>query len=329
MRLILLGPPGAGKGTQALRLVDQYELVQLSTGEMLRAAVRAATPVGLKAKDIMARGELVPDDVVVAIVADRIEQPDARNGFILDGFPRTVPQAEALDRLLNQKGLTLDAVIELKVDEGILLKRVENRAAEMVARGEPLRPDDNPESLKKRLDAYRAQTALLIDYYARKGVLRTVDGMASIEKVSAAIAAQLDRDPDGAVSMLARRRPTAPRTAATRKAAQRRSARRPPAPRATAARVSTTKPTAAVGRKAKAKSVEKSSVEKSSVEKSSVEKSAERQAKPLSGVSKRSKRTAKAGVKVVAKRGGKAPTKPDRPRGGKTRPGAKKRGRRG
>src|SRR5262245_5909516 len=265
MRLILLGPPGAGKGTQALRLVDQYELVQLSTGEMLRTAVRAATPVGLKAKEIMARGELVPDDVVVAIVADRIEQPDAHNGFILDGFPRTVPQAEALDRLLNQKGLTLDAVIELKVDEGILLKRVENRAAEMVARGEPLRPDDNPESLKKRLDAYRAQTALLIDYYARKGVLRTVDGMASIEKVSAAIAAQLDRDPDGAVSMLARRRPTAPRTAATRKAAQRRSARRPPAPRATAARVSTTKPTAAVGRKAKAKSVEKSSVEKSSV----------------------------------------------------------------
>src|SRR5215475_13777390 len=134
MRLILLGPPGAGKGTQAQRLAERYGIPQLSTGDMLRAAVKAGTPVGLKAKDIMARGELVPDDVVVAIVADRIEQPDARNGFILDGFPRTVPQAEALDRLLNQKGLTLDAVIELKVDEGILLKRVENRVAEMVAR---------------------------------------------------------------------------------------------------------------------------------------------------------------------------------------------------
>src|SRR6202166_3096173 len=125
MRLILLGPPGAGKGTQAQRLVKQYGIVQLSTGDMLRAAVKAGTPVGLKAKDIMARGELVPDEVVVAIVADRIDEPDARRGFILDGFPRTVPQAEALDRMLRDKGMRLDAVIELKVDEGILLQRVE------------------------------------------------------------------------------------------------------------------------------------------------------------------------------------------------------------
>src|SRR5215471_2210832 len=188
MRLILLGPPGAGKGTQAQRLVEQFKIVQLSTGDMLRAAVKAATPVGLKAKDVMARGELVPDDVVVAIVADRIEEADARNGFILDGFPRTVPQAEALDRMLDQKGLALDAVIELNVDEGLLLKRI----ADMTARGEPLRPDDNPESLKKRLDAYRAQTAPVTGYYACKGVLRTVDGMASVEKVSADIAAVLD-----------------------------------------------------------------------------------------------------------------------------------------
>jgi adenylate kinase len=187
MRLILLGPPGAGKGTQAQRLVEKHGIVQLSTGDMLRAAVKAGTPVGLKAKDIMARGELVPDDVVVAIVADRIEEPDAHNGFILDGFPRTVPQAEALERMLAAKGLDLDAVVELKVNEGILLKRIENRIEEMRRRGEPVRADDNAEALKKRLDAYRAQTAPLIDHYGKKGALRSVDGMAPIPAVSEAI----------------------------------------------------------------------------------------------------------------------------------------------
>ncbi len=227
MRLILLGPPGAGKGTQAKRLVEQFNVIQLSTGDMLRAAVSAATPVGVRAKDIMARGELVPDDVVVAIVADRISEPDAQNGFILDGFPRTVPQAEALDRMMAHKGLALDAVIELKVDEGALLARIETRVASMVARGELLRPDDNPESLKKRLEAYRAQTAPLTGYYAGKGVLRTVNGMASIDDVTAAIAEVLNQITGGPGTVPERRRPSGPRTASARKAAQRRSARWP------------------------------------------------------------------------------------------------------
>jgi adenylate kinase len=187
MRLILLGPPGAGKGTQAQRLVEKHGIVQLSTGDMLRAAVKAGTPIGLKAKDIMERGELVPDDLVVAIVADRIGQADAKKGFILDGFPRTVPQAEALDRLLRDRDLKLDAAIELKVDEDILLRRVETRVAQMRARGETVRADDNAQALKKRLDAYRAQTAPLVDYYARRGVLKRVDGMASVEAVAEAI----------------------------------------------------------------------------------------------------------------------------------------------
>jgi adenylate kinase len=187
MRLILLGPPGAGKGTQAQRLVDKFGIVQLSTGDMLRAAVKAGTPVGRKAKDIMARGELVPDDVVVAIVADRVDEPDAAKGFILDGFPRTVAQARALDRLLGEKGLKLDAVIELKVDPAALLKRIEKRIAETTARGETIRADDNSDVLSTRLEAYQAQTAPLIDYYGKMGVLRTVDGMAAIPEVGQAI----------------------------------------------------------------------------------------------------------------------------------------------
>ena len=191
MRVVLLGPPGAGKGTQAQQLVARYEIVQLSTGDMLRAAVAAGTPVGLKAKDIMARGALVPDDVVVQIVADRIAQPDARNGFILDGFPRTVPQAEALDNMLAKKGMRLDAVVELKVDPDILVRRIENRVQQMKLRGESLRPDDNPEVLKKRLEAYGEQTAPLVTYFAGKGALRSVDGMAPISEVTAAIARSL------------------------------------------------------------------------------------------------------------------------------------------
>ncbi len=191
MKLILLGPPGAGKGTQAQRLVEKHGLVQLSTGDMLRAAVKNGTPVGLKAKDVMARGELVSDEIVVGIIEDRIAEPDCAKGFILDGFPRTGAQAEALDAMLAKTGMKLDAVIELKVDEGILVGRIEKRVAEMTARGEPVRADDNAEALKKRLAAYRAQTAPVSDYYASKGALKTVDGMAPIDDVTKAIADHL------------------------------------------------------------------------------------------------------------------------------------------
>jgi adenylate kinase len=187
MRLILLGPPGAGKGTQAQHLVAKYGLAQLSTGDMLRAAVKAGTPLGRQVQDIMARGALCPDDVVIAIVEQRIEQPDARKGFILDGFPRTVPQAVALDRMLAKHGLALDAVIELRVDEAALLKRIENRIAAMTARGERLRDDDSAEVLRRRLAAFREQTAPLVAYYRLQGVLHSVDGMAAIPQVAAAI----------------------------------------------------------------------------------------------------------------------------------------------
>jgi adenylate kinase len=187
MRLILLGPPGAGKGTQAQHLVAKYGIVQLSTGDMLRAAVKAGTPLGREVEDIMARGALCPDDTVITIVEERIAQPDASKGFILDGFPRTVAQAEALDRMLAKHGIALDAVIELRVDEAALLKRIENRIAEMQSRGEALRPDDNPDVLHRRLVAYREQTAPLIAYYRRHGILRSVDGMALIADVAAAI----------------------------------------------------------------------------------------------------------------------------------------------
>ena len=184
MRLILLGPPGSGKGTQAQRLVQRYGIVQLSTGEMLRAAVAAQTPVGLKAKDIMASGGLVPDDIVVGIISDRLDQPDAAKGFILDGFPRTVPQAEALDELLKRKHMKLDAVIELRVNESALLQRVETRVAEMRARGEEVRIDDTQEVLTKRLASYRSLTEPLIHYYSERRKLLTVDGMMTIEHVT-------------------------------------------------------------------------------------------------------------------------------------------------
>lgn len=194
MRLILLGPPGAGKGTQAQRLVERYGIPQLSTGDMLRAAVTAGTEIGKRAKAVMDAGQLVSDEIVNQIVSDRVGAPDAARGFILDGFPRTVPQAEALRGILAGKGQKLDAVIELKVDESALLERMKKRVAETVAAGGKVRADDNPESFKLRLDEYRAKTAPLSAYYAGTGELKTVDGMADIDAVTAEIAGILSRE---------------------------------------------------------------------------------------------------------------------------------------
>jgi adenylate kinase len=183
MRLVLLGPPGAGKGTQAERLVREHGIVQLSTGDMLRAAVAAGTDVGRRAKAIMDRGELVPDAVMVEIIAERVARPDAAKGFILDGFPRTIAQAEALEALLKRLGRRLDAVIQIAVDEDKLVARIEQRARETGG----ARADDNAETLKTRIAVYRQQTAPVADFYAQKGMLSTVNGMGSVDAVSAAI----------------------------------------------------------------------------------------------------------------------------------------------
>ncbi|MBY6242436.1 adenylate kinase [Methylosinus sp. Sm6] len=191
MRLVLLGPPGAGKGTQSARLVAKYAIPQLSTGDMLRAAVEARTPIGLQAKEIMDSGALVPDEVVVGIIGQRIREKDAARGFILDGFPRTVAQARALDDLLQSEGQRLDAVIELSVDENALLARMQKRVAETIANGGSVRADDNPQAFKTRLDAYRCQTAPVSHYYADKGELKQVDGMKPVDVVSSAIDAAL------------------------------------------------------------------------------------------------------------------------------------------
>lgn len=187
MRLILLGPPGAGKGTQAQRIVDKYGIPQLSTGDMLRAAVAAGTPVGLKAKAVMESGGLVSDEIVVGIVADRIEQPDAKKGFILDGFPRTVAQAEALDAMLASKRVKLSGCVELKVDETKLVDRIVRRAEEARAAGQPVRKDDDPDVFKTRLAAYHRDTAAVTPYYKAKGLLKAVDGMQPIDGVTASL----------------------------------------------------------------------------------------------------------------------------------------------
>jgi adenylate kinase len=191
MRLILLGPPGAGKGTQAQRLVEKHGIPQLSTGDMLRAAVAAQTPIGLKAKAVMDAGELVSDEIVNAIVAERIDQPDCARGFILDGYPRTLVQADAVEAMLKERGIGLDVVIELVVDDKILVGRIVKRADDARAAGQPVRKDDNPEVFEERLREYYKKTAPLTGYYYAKGLLKGVDGMAAIDEVTNEIEAVL------------------------------------------------------------------------------------------------------------------------------------------
>jgi adenylate kinase len=189
LNLVLFGPPGAGKGTQAKVLVESRGLPQLSTGEMLRAAVKAGTPLGKKVDALLTKGELVPDDIVIDIIAQRYDQPDCAKGAVFDGFPRTIAQAEALDAMLATRGKKIDAVLELKVDDKVLLDRVEQR----IKQGGILRSDDTPETPQHRLGVYYKNTAPLLDYYGKQGKVVTIDGMASIAEVTRNIASALDR----------------------------------------------------------------------------------------------------------------------------------------
>lgn len=190
VNIILLGPPGAGKGTQAARLVESRGMVQLSTGDMLREAQASGTEMGRIVADVMAKGELVTDDIVIGLIREKLAE--GGRGFIFDGFPRTLAQADALGALMDELGETLDAVIELQVNDDVLVDRIVNRAHEAAAAGQPVRADDNAESLKVRLMAYYKQTSPLIGYYHAKGLLQTVNGLAEIDVVSAEIAALLD-----------------------------------------------------------------------------------------------------------------------------------------
>jgi adenylate kinase len=300
MRLILLGPPGAGKGTQAQRLVHRHHIVQLSTGDMLRAAVAAETEIGLKAKDIMAAGGLVSDEIVIGIISDRIEQPDAANGFILDGFPRTVPQAEALDALLKTKGLKLDAAVELRVNESALLQRVEARVAEMTARGEVVRVDDTPEVLSKRLASYRTSTEPLVHYYSDKRKLVTIDGMMTIEEVTSEINRVLaaitaaESPAKSAKKASAAKRESAPARKTAAKSAKK--AKKAPAKAVKAAKAAKKSKVAKKDTKKAAKKAAKSAPKGKSG------KSAKKSAKSAGKVAKKAAKSAKKAMKKRSKR---------------------------
>ena len=188
MNLVLFGPPGAGKGTQSKILTETRGLPQLSTGDMLRAAIEAGTPLGLACKALMAKGELVPDETVIRIIGERYDQPDCAKGAVFDGFPRTIAQAKALDEMLAERGKKIDLVLELKVDDAVLLSRVESR----IKAGGALRADDNPETLAHRLGVYYKNTAPLLDYYRNQGKLQSVNGMAPVDEVTAQLGLILD-----------------------------------------------------------------------------------------------------------------------------------------
>lgn len=192
MNIVLFGPPGAGKGTQARILAERRGWPQLSTGDMLRAAVKAGTELGKKVDAILTRGDLVSDDIVVGIIAERVDQPDCANGAVFDGFPRTIAQAEALDRMLAERSRKIDMVLELKVDEAVLIRRAEQRVKDTLAQGGTPRSDDEPDTVKFRQKVYRENTAPLLDYYGKQDKVVTVDGMAPIADVTAAIAKVID-----------------------------------------------------------------------------------------------------------------------------------------
>jgi adenylate kinase len=292
MRIVLLGAPGSGKGTQAQKLQAKFGVPQVSSGDLLRDAVARQTPLGLQAKAAMEAGQLVSDEIVLGLIRERLAQPDAKNGFILDGFPRTVPQAEALDELLKDKRLKLDAVIELRVNESALLHRVETRVAQMRERGEEVRPDDTPEVLTKRLASYRSQTEPLIHYYSERRKLSTNDGKMAIDEVTRAIDRQLQALGAADAKMQAKE---------ATKAKTRSAAKAAPAKKARAAKKTAKKAVKAAKKAAKpAKSAKKAAKKAVKGRKAAARKTVKKTVKKAA--KKAAKRAVKKGARKAAKK---------------------------